>query len=704
MNINAALIDRVSNLAFGCATVSFGIGATSAGAAVGVASGGLVGGAVFIGLAYAARAKADLDSGRVLKRIKRHVRETFRKDHSFGFGEQDELDHVAQRLGELLPSCMLNPTELSKIAFSAGTVGFEETATKNIVASLAQKDDSFKGETLAAEFADTVISIAINAAINDVEYFKKLQSHLMIELACAAGQLLPVLESLDTKVDQLGQSLERLESGQARMENALDALLQTSLKPELISEIAQRLGNTGDANALARGLLHRLQAAEEIIAQGHKTSDIGELADIVNKKVTFQLEKNDLDAAVKEAEMGFAQWESQEAERRKESILQAEAILLLGIKADILRNNADGMAKKVYRHVQLNTSEGKIFDDLRGTQTIYFNHGVNLGDDLFLRVSIDLAKNSLEHAKTKEQKSKAYNDLGMAYRVEAERYDFNSFKLAKFAYEKALKFRPKCKYPDAWAMACTNLGILYLVSFKFGKPQSLEKAINCFKDALEVRSQEHDLYNWAWTTEKLACAYMYKVHDGDDSLIENAIQAFTSALTVLTISAHPKDWAHATINLAEIYRLDKRNSIHDNLTMAIEAFQSTLPIFQLINLPLQWQEIQTSLAGTFLEKYKLGDEQALDKAVDAIRASRSLPTRDHLHLSSFQARKLYFCVFALKAKQIRDLDLIENILARQHLLLEEAQAYSAVAYESAVSEDIIESKEIQTELKKISTV
>jgi len=401
------LIDRVSNLAFGCATVGFGMSVGGAAATGAMAAGG-AGAIVLMGLAFAARAKHGTESTRLLKKIRKEIREQWRQDQSFGHYEQSELDRISKTLGTLLPECMLSPPDLAKLAVQADKVGFPDSATDYVLATIADKEAKFGEKGLAREFAEFVIHAAFTAAIEDESYFRQLQPHLLIQQAEKIGEMLSYLEEQDQKL--------------GRIEGLVETMLASSLKPETLITLARRLPDAGgDADSLVLGLVEALDAAEDLVRSGNTPSNLDDFADLVFKRIADKIEANDLEGASLEAQNGFAEWQKRETERAEASTQTGIAILEAGIKADTARGDAEAVAKSEIIKITLSYDEMLFWDIVEETQNDYYQKARNDGTLLDLDVAVELANFLIESTNYSQNKAKILIQLGEALQLRSMR-------------------------------------------------------------------------------------------------------------------------------------------------------------------------------------------------------------------------------------------------------------------------------------------
>lgn len=192
-------------------------------AAVGV----VVSGISLYGLFHGALTKPGLESEKNLHGIRRKVRKEFvaaRKDVAEDL--QSVVDAAERSLETHLPRCI--PDRQALAESNVTPEGFPVKATNLILEELAKRDPLFAPGTapVAREFAEAVISAALEDALKDREYFKKLEWDTLRAMAKGIGLVLQGVESVKDDVGELRDALEMGLSEISERENVPAAVLR----------------------------------------------------------------------------------------------------------------------------------------------------------------------------------------------------------------------------------------------------------------------------------------------------------------------------------------------------------------------------------------------------------------------------------------------------------------------------------------------
>lgn len=136
--------------------------------------------------------KYGLDNGQVLKGIQKNARA--RVEQKLGSAtEQFDLRDADRALAEALPHCV--PDRDALVSAANDVDGFSMRAAGLIMAELALKEPRIFGEDApktGRDFAKTVVQAALDAAVNDPEYFEKLRPHLDLQAQQNLAKLLRI--------------------------------------------------------------------------------------------------------------------------------------------------------------------------------------------------------------------------------------------------------------------------------------------------------------------------------------------------------------------------------------------------------------------------------------------------------------------------------------------------------------------------------
>jgi hypothetical protein len=183
-------VERLTVLAATCGWLALGAGGTEA--AVGVVIGG-------VGLATAVSETARRhgpESEAALRSIRKRITADLLKYAEVErWDTRPDIKAADASMERALAGCFLDRKALATSARSAE--GFPGSATKLILAQLAEHEPATFGKdgpTVARHFAEMVVHIALEAAIENESYFKSLQPHLLVEMLRGLGSVEEKLE------------------------------------------------------------------------------------------------------------------------------------------------------------------------------------------------------------------------------------------------------------------------------------------------------------------------------------------------------------------------------------------------------------------------------------------------------------------------------------------------------------------------------
>ena len=313
-----------------------------------------------------------------------------------------------------------------------------------------------------------------------------------------------------------------------------------TLKAETINVLARRLPDGGgDLDALMKGLIRALDAAEDLVERGQRKSNLDEFADDVFRVIAERIEADDFDGAADAANAGFEDWEKREADRAEASRQTGLSLLEATIEVETARSNAAGIARAEFRRLAL--MEGQVsFEALRKARRILCrDQGVRLD----LETSVELARIAIDLASSADERGTALDDLGISLGTLGERGNDDALRDAITAYRDASRSSHSA---SRWTLAMTqnNLGCTLPTLGEYGDDVCFSCAITVFRDALIWNTHSRvKRWKWAATQNNLGNALLTLGKRGDDDALRDAIAAFRDALKEYTRERVPLDWA-----------------------------------------------------------------------------------------------------------------------------------------------------------------
>jgi len=657
---------HVSAFVFGCT-----------GVAVGIAGAGLtatIGGAALIGTCTAAiyedRKRHSVESEKELRRIIRRTTDDWRGDPAFaGHDAGRDLSNASDALLEHLPHCEMSREQIVACATQAPGLPFPVAATELVLAELKLRSEHTYGNDsppFATDFARAVISTAFRAAIENRAYFEKLQPHLLFEIARTQGLTISLLDALTAKVDILPEETARavVDEWERRGHHA------STLKAETIIALARRLPDAGgDLNTLVTDLIATLDAAEDLVARGERSSNFDAFADAVFSRVAERIEASDFDGAADAAQNGFEDWKSREAERADASRQTGIAILDTVIRAERTRSSVGGITRAEVQKLELD-SAGFSFDALRNVQNAYYVRGRDKGVRLDLRVSVSLAKLCIEQATGTDRKGAALNDMAVSLTTLGARGDDTALAEAVTTYREALKERTRDRVPLSWAMTQNNLGNALATLGKRGDDTALAEAVTAYREALKEYTRDRVPLEWAATQNNLGAALATLGKRGDDTALAEAVTAYREALKERTRDRVPLSWAMTQNNLGNALRTLGARGDDTALAEAVTAYREALKERTRDRVPLSWAMTQNNLGNALWTLGARGDDTALADAVTAYREALKERTRDRLPLDWAMTQNNLGAALATLGKRGDDTALAEAVTAYREALKE----------------------------------
>lgn len=212
-----------------------------------------------------------------------------------GPSSSDELESAARTVERVLADCMIDRAMLARAAIS--DEGFAKQALALIMSELASRDpDSFgHGQitSLSYRFARDVISTGLRAATDNLDYYRKLEPELVLQLCGTVGEIRTEVFNLSkaskVHLDQ-GEELLRIQRKQMELISGLAAKLGYPDSARLDSEIEEL---TSELNA-TKGELISLVAA--IVGDGVDFDDLSSA--VIRAKASLDASRTSLANAI----------------------------------------------------------------------------------------------------------------------------------------------------------------------------------------------------------------------------------------------------------------------------------------------------------------------------------------------------------------------------------------------------------------------
>ncbi len=388
-------------------------------------------------------------------------------------------------------------------------------------------------------------------------------------------------EEIARIVDELGRTGAARRAAEAGIETPVLASLAARLKPAQEADLAKAAAEVSHASNLAI----------DLVSEAGRGSG-GQLTDQVLQQIAERIKANDLDAAARAAEEGFARWQ---ALGQKSGGKEAAGVAMLeaALKTDLLLFDAAAAAGQAERIVELQYAGDKkaAFAALRERRLRFYLEGRGEGVNSPLEVAMAIARREMALAQGPEQRGIALSDLGMALE---------------------------------------SLGELG------SEPEQLEEAVSVFRKALKELPRPAAALDWAKTQNNLGLALaLLGERENGTKRLDEAVLSYRAALTELSRERSPRDWAQTQFNLGNaLLSLAQRESGRKRLEEAVIAYREALKELPRERAPFQWAAAQNSL-GTALSSLGEGEggTEKLEEAAAAFREALKERTRQQSPLN-----------------------------------------------------------------------
>ena len=178
-------------------------------------------------------------------------------------------------------------------------------------------------------------------------------------------------------------------------------------------------------------------------------------------------------------------------------------------------------------------------------------------------------------------------------------------------YEKALKFRPKEKFPYKYATTKFNLGNAYLSLRDGREKENTLKAIKHFEDSLSIEKESKDSLELGGINNGLGLSYLTLAEISQDkeekaNFLKKSIYYFSEASQIFIPQSEPEDYALTQSNLGVCFSALAELGIEKekNLRASIEHYKNALKIYTIDESPLDYGTLQYNLG---LSYHNLGN-------------------------------------------------------------------------------------------------
>jgi hypothetical protein len=225
-------VERPTALAATCGWLVFGGGAE---AAVGLA----IGAAGLSAVVSDAVRRHGPESDAAMEKMRKRIRADLERfAMAEGWDTRTDLDAADAAMERALVGCFLGRQELARSA--CDPEGFPEAATRLILGKLAEREPATfgsDGPQTAKDYAHRVIRAALEAALDNEDYFRRLQPHLLMETLRGLGTLRERQAALQDGVDNIQSMMMEM----LRRIPETDAFEMTDIRIEVVVNDREKL-------------------------------------------------------------------------------------------------------------------------------------------------------------------------------------------------------------------------------------------------------------------------------------------------------------------------------------------------------------------------------------------------------------------------------------------------------------------------------
>ncbi len=550
---------NIANLCIGTAAVALGNLTGLKEAAIGAAG--------LIDFVHKQNAKFGPECARVRGRIQQQVMTGYGHLLTGSDGHADariELEAADKALSQHLGVCIIDRATLA--AYAVTPQGFLEPAVQMVMQGLAQKaPELFVANSLAHRFASDVLRAGLSAAIENTDYYRRLEPHLMLAMAQGIGGIdkkldavAATVDSLDTKIDAFLQTMQR-QAGHRLDDTAISdlrALLAAILGqgisdeqiPAALIAAKQSLDKSRAELENLRGLANQAPEIEPHLAAARAALDNQGSVDLAAAQNAICTARQKYAAAIKARQAIEAV--------NMARLLEAEADLALARSdylgaAELLAQAANGLpAGDTVLRAGLLTWHGNALA-LHGERFPASDSLMRALASYKKALEIYTEKNmGADWAATQSNLGNVFAMLGAKLGGAVGR---EYLEKAVIAQNAALTIQNRETTPNDWARIQHNLGnVLQAIGAMLAGDAgrlSLERSVQAYMQALTVRDQATMSVEWAATQNGLGNALSRLGSDGNGQYLAQAVQAYKAALTVYKLTTTPADWAMTQNNL-----------------------------------------------------------------------------------------------------------------------------------------------------------
>ena len=254
---------------------------------------------------------------------------------------------------------------------------------------------------------------------------------------------------------RIGDDISEMRKDSKALPNELVAALEANgfiskaesggLSKATVIALAQRLRPDEALNLeqAVEEIKRAIDVALEVVGKGARGNDESEFVNAVLAKVADMTKRAEFDGATQEVDAALAQLEEKQREQQNASRRSRAALLLAGLRQDVLARKAPSAAGRIEQLIAIEYPDDQSvrFDELHRARNTYFEIGRDTGADFTLEIAVELARREVATAPNAADRGLAYNALGTTLWTLGRRTEGTEYlELAVTAFRAALDY------------------------------------------------------------------------------------------------------------------------------------------------------------------------------------------------------------------------------------------------------------------------
>lgn len=542
--------------------------------------------------------------------------------------------------------------------------GFIESGTDQIALALGQyRPDLFDPENankIPYQYLTTVARSALSSVFRNIEFYRKIEPGLVIEIGQKVGIIDRKLDKIEKKISELIIYEEIIKEKQKEL---------SATRLEICSLLEYILNKKIPFDNIPRAITEAKRALDASRAEIANLQRIAGLSPnvsaIIAKASAALIDPNRLDLAAAQAALSNARREAQltiETRRKQENLTLASLCSTEGELAFAQSNffEANEHFSRASDYTSTYEPLQHIYFNIRRAESLH-SYGELCMDIGALENAVSIFEEALDILTPDHNTSlwaRAQSGLGNSSRILGQRFtgerSLSFLDKSIVAHRSALSVLDKAHARAEWSVSQNNLGNAYSAkAIKIVGPEKLEiidNAVRSYDAALSVRSRDVELTDWAITKnnigEILRIRALLEQGAEFNSTISEAIAALNDSSSCYKKMGAIKPAAVAQMNLAVVHSISAERSSGEekkyHLKTAIDMYENLVPCFHPEEDAAQLGMILFNLASTVLNLSKLHDAKSpkadIEKSITLHQCALEIRTKERSPAESLMSQ------------------------------------------------------------------